>query len=441
MIKHFITFSVFILVILIGCTTIEPTNKPTNEPTIAVNKISLDSSLYHIFDDDTINLNIKFNPPKSKIPRYTIRTSEAKVLKIENNKVIAIDQGTAQVIISIDSMSSISDTCTFIVKRRIGTVDNPILIYTAEDLKKYKTLINQANSKYNDRYYKLMNDIDLSSDPDWFPIGYWDGNADSNRPFSGVFDGNNKMIKNITITNINSKREYSTGLFGYIGDGTIKNLGVSYNSINCSTYDVGGIAGVIYEGNIINCFTEGNIVNNSGFYNAYTGGIAGFIDWSTNIYNCYSNANVYSYHYSGGLVGASGNNSFIINSYSSGTISFTSYSNSFNLGGIAGYSAGTINNCLALNDSIIGYGSCGYGKITAGCNFYNNNYSSQKTKVIISKQNITDFSDKMKNGEVLSGNPVDLLNNYIDSNNSLKGVLLKKWKTDMSMNNGLPIFE
>lgn len=434
MIKYVITFSILILFIFISCTTNEPI-------IIAVNKISLDSSLYHIYEDDTMNLNIKFNPSNSKIPRYTISTTAAEVLKIENNKVVAIDQGIAQVIITIDSMPSISDTCTVIVKRRIGTVDNPILIYTAEDLEKYRTLINQVNSKYNDRYYKLMNDIDLSNEPDWFPIGYWDGNANSNRPFSGVFEGNNKMIRNITITNVISKREYSTGLFGYIEDGTIKNLGVSFNFINCSTYDVGGIAGVIYEGNIVNCFTEGSIVNNSSFYNSYTGGIAGYIDWSTNICNCYSNANVYSYRYSGGIVGSSGNSSSIINTYSSGTISFSSYSSSFNLGGIAGYSTGTINYCLALNDSIIGHSNSKYGKITAYCNLYKSNYSSPKTIVNISEQNITDFSNIMKNGEVLSGNPVDFLNNYINSTTSFNGILLKKWKTDITKNNGLPFFE
>jgi hypothetical protein len=77
---------------------------------------------------------------------------------------------------------------------------NAIPIYTAEDL--YNIRNNLSGS------YVLMNDIDLSTfnGGDWVPIG-----VDS-ESFSGTFDGQGHIIRNLKI--IDSQYQYN-GLFGY----------------------------------------------------------------------------------------------------------------------------------------------------------------------------------------------------------------------------------
>lgn len=61
-----------------------------------------------------------------------------------------------------------------------------------------------------------MADLDLSNYTNWQPIG------NSSAPFSGQFDGNGFIIKNLTISRPN---ELYQGLFGYISStGVITNL-------------------------------------------------------------------------------------------------------------------------------------------------------------------------------------------------------------------------
>ena len=62
----------------------------------------------------------------------------------------------------------------------------------------------------------MSNDIDLSSIDNWTAIGK------SSSMFSGTFDGNGHVIKNLTINNPTSDYQ---GLFGYASSGEIKNIG------------------------------------------------------------------------------------------------------------------------------------------------------------------------------------------------------------------------
>ena len=64
-----------------------------------------------------------------------------------------------------------------------------------------------------------MADIDLSSVENWEPIG-----NDSTK-FTGIFDGNGHVIKNMTI---NRPDTNYVGLFGYTDSGSeIKNIGLN----------------------------------------------------------------------------------------------------------------------------------------------------------------------------------------------------------------------
>lgn len=146
---------------------------------------------------------------------------------------------------------------------------NPFQITTAAQLAYLAQQVNLDNDKggsdYTDKYFKLMNDIDLNN-KDWTPIG-----NDHYFIFKGSFDGQKHIIKNLTIEN-----EGFAGLFGHANGGTIQNLGViiSKQGIN-STRSAGGIVGESDNLSVKNCFvTGGPIIVNKGTA-FYAGGIIG----------------------------------------------------------------------------------------------------------------------------------------------------------------------
>ena len=72
-----------------------------------------------------------------------------------------------------------------------GTVDNPYIISTGEELSYFKSLIEGNNSDvYNDKYYALGSDINLDNH-EWIAIG------NSLGQFKCYFDGRGFTIKNI----------------------------------------------------------------------------------------------------------------------------------------------------------------------------------------------------------------------------------------------------
>jgi len=78
-----------------------------------------------------------------------------------------------------------------------GTENNPYIITTAAELAQLATYVNAANEAFNSCHYKLGDNIDLSSyqsGQGWTTIGIEENNC-----FSGVFDGNNKIITGLKI--------------------------------------------------------------------------------------------------------------------------------------------------------------------------------------------------------------------------------------------------
>ena len=105
-----------------------------------------------------------------------------------------------------------------------GTESDPYVITTAQQLADFAWFVNNNNSSYYSKYYKLGNDIDLSGGT-WEPIGYYDGsNASQKASFTGTFDGNDKTVSGL---NSVSTTHQSAALFGFLENGTIKNLTVS----------------------------------------------------------------------------------------------------------------------------------------------------------------------------------------------------------------------
>ncbi|MDD4280452.1 MAG: GLUG motif-containing protein, partial [Candidatus Sumerlaeales bacterium] len=213
-------------------------------------------------------------------------------------------------------------------------------------------------------HYILMNDIDAAETASWnsgagfVPIGT------ATAPFTGLFDGNGKKIKGLTIKYSSSSPVY-VGMFGYIGSGsTIRDLGLEGGNVSCTnTYSGSGISISVYVGGLVgysggtitNCYASGEVsctkisMNSSSF--VYVGGLVGWQAGGT-ITNCYTSGEVigtssFSVHV-GGLVGGHEGGS-ITNCYASGSVIGTGSSN-VDVGGLVGYSGGTITNCYASGE-------------------------------------------------------------------------------------------
>jgi hypothetical protein len=165
-----------------------------------------------------------------------------------------------------------------------GTESDPYIITTAQQLEQLGTFVNTLNPEYNDKYYKLGNDIDLSdyqTGLGWMPIGNF--TSGTYYSFNGYFDGDNKKITGLYINNPN--RLYA-GLFGMTRFGTIENLFVENADVTAGAA-VGLIVGYSEYGTIQNCHSTGTVTGTFG----EAAGIAGDID-SCLVTHCYSSAQV-----------------------------------------------------------------------------------------------------------------------------------------------------
>ena len=205
-----------------------------------------------------------------------------------------------------------------------GMQNNPYIITTAAELAQLATYVNAGDTNYNDKHYKLANNINLSAygagfnnGKGWIPIGKYDHVSGTyNCPFKGVFDGDSNVITGLYINDANLDH---AGLFGYITKNS-NTSGVSYLRVDSANITggsfVGGITGRTYGGcHLLNCSSSGNIVGSM-----YVGGLAGHIDYDF-IFNCYSSCDVSGQGMIGGVLGMAANECIIVNCYSTGDVS------------------------------------------------------------------------------------------------------------------------
>ncbi len=134
-----------------------------------------------------------------------------------------------------------------------GTAASPFLIKKAVDIARLAGLCSgtlassDTTIDFKTAHYAVANDIDMSG-MSVSPI----------TPFSGVFDGGNYTLSNLTVTPNGSN---PTGLFGYIENATIKNLNVTNGvvTVTSSLLYTGGIAGRAKDSTIDNCSFAGTI--------------------------------------------------------------------------------------------------------------------------------------------------------------------------------------
>ena len=184
-------------------------------------------------------------------------------------------------------------------------------------------------------YFKVANTFSCTG-KDFVSIG------DSSNPFSGIFDGDNKEISDLSIDG----SEYMIGLFGK-NDGVIENVILTnVNVFGDGDDTVGALVGMNW-GTIENSSSTG-IVSGS----HHVGGLVGYNTSEGSIINSHSSTSVSGTDdYIGGLAGK--NNGVITNSYAAGTVTgLVDYSY---VGGLTGYSQNTISSSYATGTVTGGY--------------------------------------------------------------------------------------
>ncbi len=210
-----------------------------------------------------------------------------------------------------------------------GTFEDPYNITNCTQLQE----INDARAAN----YSLGNNINCSDTINWnsgngfVPIG----NSTAGYKFTGNFEGQNYTITNLFI---NKSSTAYIGLFGY-SLGNISNVGLVNANIT-GLSDVGGIAGYL-KAKIEHSYVTGNIVANDNSGDSRTGGLVGYFDSTSIILNSYSTADVTATGWAvGGLVGYS--EGTINNSYVTGNVN--GYSS---VGGLVAFNYGPISNSYA----------------------------------------------------------------------------------------------
>lgn len=251
-----------------------------------------------------------------------------------------------------EPMTGIGTVYAQSVTEQNGTVK----INTVEDFEKFAE--NCVLDSYSvGKVFVLESDLNLSG-TDIKPVP----------SFGGVFDGNGHTISGLHITDSTS----ATGLFRYIEQGgTVKNLNVNGITAPSGTAEkCGGIAGV-NRGRITDCTFSGVVTGKE-----MCGGIAGVNESEATISYCSVSGRIQADHFAGGVVGE--NLGYIRFCENESTVNTNAVDESLELsdinvdelyitegisdvtdvGGIAGYSSGSVQNCK--NTGTVGYPHIGY---------------------------------------------------------------------------------
>jgi hypothetical protein len=235
-----------------------------------------------------------------------------------------------------------------------GEPNNP---YKIADVNNFQQL--SATSAHWNKSFILTANINLTGltftqapiAPDTSTTGGFQGTR-----FTGIFDGNNHTISNLTIT---ASTKYFIGLFGCVGSGgKIRNLGVEDVNMTGGSY-VGGLVGgngdVLYGGGTItSCYATGSVTGTEMYDYACVGGLVG-LNYFGIITSCYSTGSVTvsGDGYVGGLVGFN-YSGMLTACYATGSVTGTG-NYYVGVGGLVGYNQyGTIDSCYATG-SVSGY--------------------------------------------------------------------------------------
>lgn len=252
--------------------------------------------------------------------------------------------------------------------QNLTKVNGVYQIGSAADLQAFSALVNGGETSAN---AELTANINLDNAV-FTPIG----NANENSityAYRGTFDGKGFTISHATIASA-----YNMGIFGFVENGTVKNLTVDYITVNSSETEneaaAAAVIGSIHQGHVIDV-TAGEHCTVVGINRV--GGVIGSARDRAEISGCINCASVTgSGMYTGGVIGASHDfdTSFIFVTGGPATVTdcynYGNVNGNTEVGGIIGYSdQAAIESCHNEGD-ITATGNYGTGGII-GFDAYN----------------------------------------------------------------------
>jgi hypothetical protein len=239
-----------------------------------------------------------------------------------------------------------------------GNQESPFLISNS-----YNLIWFFENSHHWDKFYRQTHDIDATEPAFWFGGTGWIPIGTEANPFTGNYDGNNKVITNLMI---NRDTPQYQGFFGW-NNGVIKNLGIVDAHITDNGSRAGILVGLNNNGTVDNCFSTGLIESTS-----MDGRIGGLVGWNySTISNSWSSATVNASNgiLVGGLAGANSGGT-VTNCYATGNVH-----GAISVGGLLGtiQLSGMVEGCFASGNIIahrMGGGLVGYNNISNITNCY-----------------------------------------------------------------------
>ena len=304
-----------------------------------------------------------------------------------------------------------------------GTQQDPWRIESLADFDEFA-----ADPNYWAGYTRLETDVNLAGRtystaviaPDVNNSNYdFDGTA-----FTCVFDGNDHKIINLTING--GANEY-LGLFGYIGEGEVRNLRLEGGSVSGRSDYVGGLVGRNYFAQITNCYSAGSVSGN-----VNVGGLVGLNSYGT-ITGCYLTGSVSGVgDYAGGLVGRNYSGP-ITNSYSTGSVSGHD-----GVGGLVGEndSSGMITKCYSTGSASGNYavgGLVGWNKSTVTASFWDRQTSGRTT----SAGGVGKTTAEMNTKSTFTSAGWDFVEIWLINEGATYPVLRQEIRSDLNGNGGV----
>ena len=179
-----------------------------------------------------------------------------------------------------------------------GTEAAPYEIPDVGKLTALQTQVNDKHFSYEEKWFRLTDDIDLSGFENWTPIG-----IDAFHPFNGNLDGGNHAISGLKV---NTSTQWA-GLFGYVdspaGNAVVmRDLTLKDGSVTTTftgTSFCGGLVAYARGGIILNDVTVEGFTVKGGIDG--TGGLVG--SGSVAMTNCHNRGGFVTGRYAGGLAG------------------------------------------------------------------------------------------------------------------------------------------
>ena len=314
-----------------------------------------------------------------------------------------------------------------------------ISISSETELREIATNVNNGNA-YEGDTIRLDTSITLTTE--WTPIGK------SNKPFRGVFDGQNNTISNLHITNGGDYSALFGLLEGVVENVIVKGVIVSANnsghisgivglawrkgtlvrnchfigSITATTSEakdlfVGGVVGELKDGAVVSgCSATGKIRGNwtGGGQAKCIGGVVGRCGPQTSstdnvciIENCINLANVRGYSSVGGIIAFARQHAVIKDCLNCGNIEGNEATKNY-FGGIVGgyYKDVEMRNCLSTGTTFSSHPSAAIGKVSTNefsdvCPKINIYYDYQRMSENYSRHGDSVYTDMCINGNLL----------------------------------------